>query len=124
MKITEFQFDILDSLADDSEPFSMINVDVYNVNMDVYNCINQELVDKVASELCKMLSLGLVHVIDDEKVENANMLLEYYSELVTELNKKLRPFYYSKGEIFFEMTELGRHLWEQYDLGDQEKTCQ
>ncbi|MCP4263943.1 MAG: hypothetical protein GY774_41520, partial [Planctomycetes bacterium] len=93
MKITRFQFDILDSVADGSEPFSMIVLDVFNFNFEAYdNCYNQQFVHKVASEICKMLSLGLVRVLDDE-VENKNILLEHYSELAKELNKKLKPFY-------------------------------
>ena len=114
MGITKFQFDILDSLADGSEPFSMINVDVFNFNIEKYKDLNKEFVAKVAYELCKMLSLGLVRECYDDKVESEHTLLEFYSELVTELNKNLYPFYYSKGEIFFERTELGRRLWEQY----------
>ncbi len=116
MKITRFQCDILDSLADGSEPFSMIVLDEFYFNVEAYdNCLNQELVEKVASEICKMLSLGLVRVLHDEE-ENKNILLEHYSELAKELNKKLKPFYYSKGEIFFERTELGKSLWDKWDI--------
>jgi hypothetical protein len=101
----------------------MINVDVFNFNIDKYKDINKEFVAKIASELCNMLSLGLVRLEDaDEKVESEYILLEHYSELVTELNQKLRPFYYSKGEIFFERTESGKRLWEQYDPEGKDKT--
>jgi hypothetical protein len=98
-------------MADGSEPFSMIYADV---SVEADTAMPLEI---VARELLWLITRRLVGVIDGDAI-STDLLVEHYSSIDEELSKQQQPFYYSRGEYFFEMTALGREAWDAYELAD------
>jgi hypothetical protein len=101
--LTKVQFAILDAMADGSEPFSMIYADVQD-KLGTVKCVKG-----IAEDVCSLVSRGLISVVDAKDI-SAEALTSHYANLVQELEKG-RPFYYSKGEYFFELTGKGWNAW-------------
>ncbi len=107
--ITRRQFEILNSLADGFEPFSMIYSDIQEeISMNI-------TVAEAAIDLCKLIQLKLVVQTEGEESLTPDELTNHYNSLRNELKSCKKPFYYSKGEYFFEMTYSGRNIWDAWE---------
>jgi hypothetical protein len=71
----------------------------------------------IAASVCKLISTGMLKPCELESnnrlVLDTNVLLRHYRNLEEELRKVGRPFYYSRGEYFFQMTIIGREEWQK-----------
>lgn len=107
-KLSRLDFCVLDSLADGSEPFSMIYQDLHLMGQPGWNLY------EIARSVCRLLSLGMLELeTADASTLGAQALVEHYASLDKELKEVGRPFYYSQGEYFFQMTTAGRQEWDK-----------
>ena len=103
MELSHIQFFIINSMADGSEPLSVICFDVFRDNKQV-------TVSIIAKEIEYSSRIGLI-ISEDEGILSQKALEDHYEYLVEELGHKKHPTYNEKGEIFIEMTEKGRKEW-------------
>jgi hypothetical protein len=102
-------------MADGSEPFSMIYDDVVSARAGAGWDVGT-----VAPGLTKLVADGLIEpteVLPGAVLHlDAEALEAHYADLEWELVEAARPFYYSRGECFFQLTTAGRTEWgdEQY----------
>ena len=108
MDLTKNQFTILNVLADGSEPFSMVCADVWEQD-------ESSSIKAIADDLCLLMKTGHIRAVDigEASFEELTVrLCDHYDLLQRELRAGKFPFYYSKGEFFFEMTAEGRKEWD------------
>ena len=109
MSLTRMEFTILNALADGSEPFSMIYLDcIETMGEDIG-------VKRIVAGAVELAERGFVQSDNGGRVVQAD-LIPHYDDLGKELKRHGDgPFYYSKGELFVEMTSLGREEWDRYE---------
>ncbi len=112
-RLSKLEFCILNAVADGSEPFSMIYQDITS-----NGCPDWDM-EAIAHSVCYLVSLGLLELGEKEPetsggfVLDPDTLLNHYETLEKELEEVERPFYYSKGEYFFQMSSAGMIEWNK-----------
>jgi hypothetical protein len=111
-RLSQLDFCVLNAVADGSEPFSMIYQDVMSSGQVEWD------MKEIVRSVCNLMSSGMLELceteISDEPILDFDkLLLDHYDSLDKELQEVGKPFYYSRGEYFFQMTETGKEEWQK-----------
>jgi hypothetical protein len=117
MSLSRLEFLVLNNLADDAEPFSMLYIDILG-DLRLRDTEAETGFEDVAAAVAGLCELGLVRpvngatddpdVIADHYVALDEELVEFLEdELITELE-----FQYSRGEWAYAMTPAGESEWQ------------
>ena len=110
-KLSLLDFCILDAMAVGSEPFSMIYQELLS-----YGRLEWDM-GLIAHSTCNLVLSGMPEICGIEARNKSDLnpttLLEHYKFLDKELQEVGTPFYYSRGEYFFQMTEAGKEEWQK-----------